>query len=116
MTKYGQWKIWNDGECPTGGVKCQVQLRDQSRFDAEISDAKKAWRWDHTGQDGDIIVYRKVIEPKRETVTLWTRDRWADDELFQASRTHQYNDDVRITYDRVDGVFDETILKAERMK
>ena len=116
MTKFGEWKIWNGGEPPLAyGAMCQVQFRAESRHGAESTAARSVCDWSQDGGDYDIISYREVIEQKRETVTLWSRDEYLNDQGFSATLVRAANDDIRITYDIVDGVFDETTLRAERV-
>ena len=116
MTKFGEWKIWNGGEPPLAyGAMCQVQFRAESRHGAESTAARSVCDWSQDGGDYDIIAYREVIEQKRETVTLWTREGCVGGAIFTAAIGRDPGDEIRITYDIVDGVFDETTLRAERV-
>lgn len=105
--KYGPWKIWNGGECPVGeGVMGQIQRRDDTRLVVEVETPELlvAFRWSHFGGCGDIIAYREVIEPKRETRTRETFARVEDEESFYFCTGYDSDaQPVTITIDLEDG-------------
>lgn len=105
--KYGPWKIWNGGECPVGeGVIGQIQRRDDTRLvvEAETPEPLVAFRWSHFGGYGDIIAYREVIEPERETRTRenWVKTDGMDGFYFCPAPTRRAQP-VTITIDLEDG-------------
>ena len=66
------WIIWNGGECPVPGKRVQIQLRCQTRFEAELGliryTHQRQWEWAVDGnEDFDIIAYRLIPEP------LWAK-------------------------------------------
>lgn len=72
MTKYGEWRIWNGGECPVDpDTKVQVQTACQSRSYVERRDwtgiARQIDWLMTTHRSSTIIAYRVVKEPMRET-------------------------------------------------
>ena len=68
------WIIWNGGECPVPGKRVQIQLRCQTRFEAELGliryTHQRQWEWAVDGnEDFDIIAYRLIPEPLWVEVT-----------------------------------------------
>jgi hypothetical protein len=67
---YGEWQIWNGGECPVDPeTKVQVHLTHETRKRATERPLKRAgnWQW-YSGCDLSIIAYRVVKEPVREVM------------------------------------------------
>jgi hypothetical protein len=59
--KFGFWKIWNGGKCPTD-KPVQVQLRTDDRERAEQRPVAPGpeWEWQVDGWLGDIVSYREA--------------------------------------------------------
>lgn len=117
------WIIWNGGECPVPpGMKVQCQARCQSREDAESSQPYPPyylyWGWDADSAFADIIAYRIVPEPVRETVTLWTHvfEYPVGTGLSAGLPVRGPYDRIRITFDRVDGEIDWSTLRGEKVE
>ena len=77
------WIEWHGGDCPVwGGSKPKFMMRDRAEWNDESA---SNLRWDHRGNDGDIIAYRpdpyealkkahsegKVIEVCDSRIEIW---------------------------------------------
>lgn len=115
--KYGPWMIWNgDGPTPTD-KPVQAQLRCDTRMDAEMRLPSTVWGWVHYGSDYDIIAYREVIEPKRETVVRYAEFHRRNGTIYCMS-PHKYPDDnLRLHIPLVDGeIEDGALIRVERLR
>ena len=119
MTNFRPWKIWNGGECPVASdARVQVQIGADTREETNtypnvgISNGYR-WEWFADGEGADIIAYREVIEPKRETVT---RFGFINAAGIYASGTCTPNDSARFTYDLIDGEVDWSSLRTEKIE
>lgn len=59
----GEWIEWKGGECPVDASSCvDVKFLNGDIIHGWMSGS---WKWDHSGETGDIIAYR--IIPERPT-------------------------------------------------
>lgn len=54
-----EWIEWKGGECP---VPSRTPVEVRFRSGGVFKDAASGWRWDHTGQGGDLVAYRIAQE------------------------------------------------------
>ena len=121
-TKYGPWKIWNGGKCPVDpDTRVQIQTATETRFYAEKSKnysiAKAGgvrWSWDNV--PNDIIAYREVIEPKRETVVRYARFYECPQNIGAATAELWSDATIRLHIPLVDGdLEDGAMIRVERL-
>lgn len=118
-TKYGPWKIWNGGECPVAPeTMVQVQLRGWTRpvAEAQMIDAADAYGWNWADEADDIIAYREVIGPKRETVVRYARLQPYFSNIGQTTINRYPDDNLRLHIPLVDGeIEDGAMIRVERL-
>lgn len=73
----GGWIPWHGGECPVE-PETMVEARLRDGFKTQQRTAHKfRWRWEHTGESGDIIAYR-VVQTAPEYVP-WSLETFPTD-------------------------------------
>jgi hypothetical protein len=103
--KYGPWISRNPGDADPEQGMVQVRFADESRSLATIRPPKLVsyWDWHVTDVSGSIHEYRRVIEPKVETLRSSQRHIGFDN-------TGKF---YTILVDRIDGEIDWSTMRVE---